>query len=410
MNILIIYQYHIRPNDAGISRFAQFAKHWSGAGHKVKIIAGMIKYFSGEKPSEYKRKLWVKESEDSRITVLRTFTSAWKYYTFWGRILSYLSFIISSLIAGLLSAKPDIIIASSPAVFIGLVGYIISFVKRIPFVFEIRDLWPDEPIELGVIKNQMLIKFSYALEKFLYKHAKLIIALTPAFKEFLIKEKGVAPDKIEVIPNSVDLTTMNPQNKNNRVRQKFNWRDKFIVSYIGSYSFVYDFSPILETARNLKDRYQNIIFILIGAGRQKSYLIERAKKEYLTNVRFLEPVPKKQIGDYINASDVCTATLKNMKYLRYVYAAKLFDYMACGKPIILAMNGVSNRLICSESNSGICIEPENAQAFQSAVLELYYHPDKRALLGRNGYEFVKKNFSYKHLAVKYEGALKNILR
>lgn len=409
MNILIIYQYHIRPGDAGITRYSQFARHWTAKGHKVKIIAGMVNYFSGQKPAEYKGSLWVVENENSGAEVLRVFTSSIGYRTFWGRLLSYLTFSVSALLGGILSEKPDIVISASPPIFVGLIGQAVAFLKRARFVFEIRDLWPDEAIELGIINNKILIKFGHALEKFLYAKAAMIMAVTPAFKTFLTSEKSVATEKIAVVPNSADLTALSPQDKNNFIREKLNWQNKFIVLYIGAHSLVYNFQPILDTAKILKQAKPDILFVLIGDGRQKPSLTKYAKTNGLTNVQFYNPVSKKEIGGYINAADVCVATLKNMKYLRHVYAAKLFDYMACAKPIILGMKGASADLVCRDAKAGVEIEPENAQEFENAVLQFYNNPNERETLGKNGYEFVKNNFSDVILAAKYEESLKKIL-
>lgn len=408
MNILIIYQFHIHPKDAGITRFSQFAKYWADSGHKVRIIAGMVNYLTGKKLKEYQRKLFVKEIEGKNIEVLRTFTSVLGYRTFWGRLFSYFSFIKSSFVAGLFS-KADVIIVVSPPIFIGIVGYLLSCIKRKPFIFEIRDLWPDEAIEMGIIKNKLMIKLSHWLEKFLYRKAKLIIGVTPGFREFLINKKKVDSEKITIIPNPADLNLLKPQNKNNWVRQKFNWQDKFIVLYIGAHSMVYNFSPVIETAKNLKNKNSNILFVFVGDGKQKPVLIEKAKKENLKNIQFLDPIPKKQIGDFINASDVCIATLKKMNLLKYIYPAKLFDYMACAKPIILAMNGVSKELVCKQAKCGICIEPENATEFEKAVIGLYNNSNKIELLGKSGYNFVRQNFSDRILAEKYINILEKLI-
>lgn len=407
MNILIIYQFHISPKAAGITRFSQFAKYWSSSGHKVKIIAGMVNYLTGKKPKEYQWKLFFKEYEGENIEVIRVFTSVFGYRTFLGRLASYFSFIKSSFIAGLFS-KADIIIVVSPPIFIGIVGYLLSLIKRKPFIFEIRDLWPDEAIEMGIIKNKLIIKLSHWLERFLYKKAKIIVGVTPAFGEFLTKEKNIPKEKISVIENPADLNLLKPKDKNNWVREKFNWQNKFIVLYIGAHSMVYNFNPIIETAKNLKEN-KDILFVFVGDGKQKPILTEKVKKENLDNVQFLDPVSKEQIGDFINASDVCVATLKKMNLLQYIYPAKLFDYMACGKSIILAMEGVSKKLVCEQAKCGICVEPENAKEFEKALKELYNNQDKIKLLGNNGYEYVRQNFSDKILAEKYQEIFKKLL-
>lgn len=410
MNILVIHQFHICPKEAGITRFNQFAEIWARQGHKIEIIAGMINYLTGKKAGKYKKKLFVKEKEGKNTEVLRVFSSSVGYRNFGGRFFSYFSFTISALIAGLFfSKKPDVVIATSPPLFAGPVGYLISIFKRVPFVFEIRDLWPDEAVEMGVLKNKLLIKLSYALEKFLYKKAKLIIALSPGFKEFLTKNKGISSENIKVIPNPVDLNLLRPSAKNKCLNKKFGWQDKFIILYAGAHSMVYDFKTILKTAKKLKDK-KDILFVFIGDGRQKPSLIKSAKKDNLFNVQFLKPVPKEQITDFINSSDICLATLKKLKLLDYVYATKLFDYMACAKPIILAMDGVSRNLVVNQAQAGIFVEPGNSTAFRKVLLYLLDHPRERKILGDNGYQFVKKNFSGEKLASQYEKILVKLVK
>ena len=408
MNILIFHQFYTRLNEPGILRFNLFAEHWRKEGVKIKVIAGMINYQTGKKREEYKRKLFVKE-KDGNVSVLRVFDSSLGYRTFIGRIFSYLSFLFFSFWAGVFSPKPDMIIVSSPPIFLAFVGYIVSIFKVAPFVLELRDLWPDEVIELGYVKNKLIIKISYLIEKFFYRKAKFIIVNSPGFKEFLMKEKNIAEEKIGVVPNpaNFDLKQRNATQLKG-LKKEFSWEGKFVVLYAGSHSFVYNFNPLIEAAKNLQNK-KDILFVLIGDGRQKPVLMERVKKENIKNVQFLAPVAKDKVFDYIAAADVGIAPLSSMKLLKYVYVTKIFDYMAAKKPVILVMEGVSADLVCREAKCGLCISPGDAKALESALLEFHSKCEEIKGIGENGYQFAKNNFSADILAKRYLELLKPII-
>ncbi len=405
MKILIFHQFYTRLDEPGISRFNLFAKYWQGDGVGTKIIAGMINYQTGKKKEEHKGKFFARE-KDGGISVLRVFDSALGYRTFIGRIFSYFSFLFFSFWAGLFLSRPDIIIISSPPLFLGFVAYLISVFKRTKFVLELRDLWPDEVIELGYVKNPLLIKISYAIEKFLYGRADFIVVNSPGFKEFLMKEKNISEEKIGVIPNPAifDLKLKSA----GQLKKEFGWQDKFVILYAGAHSFVYDFNPLIEAAKNLQNK-KDILFVLIGDGRQKPALVERVKKENIKNVRFLPAMAKNKVFDYIAAADVGVAPLSSMKLLKYVYATKIFDYMAAKKPVILAMEGVSADLVCREAKCGLCVSPGDAKAMESALLEFYSKCSEIKGMGENGYQFAKSNFSAEKLAEQYLRLLKPII-
>ena len=401
MNILIIHQYFLREGESGISRFNQFAKYWLGAGHKITVIAGTGSHImTGDKGREgYKNKFLVREKIATNIEVIRTYVTPAYNKNFFTRLRAYFSFLFSSIFGIIFSGKQDIVIASSPPLFVGITGYFASRIKSIPFIFEVRDLWPDFAIEARVLRNKFLIKLSYFLEKFIYKKANLINVLTPAFEKVLLEKKKVLPNKIIYIPNGADLDILQPGPKQNWVREKYNWQDKFIILYVGAHGLANNLDLILDTAHLIIKDYNDIIFVLIGDGMLKPKLIERAKKENLDNVIFLEPVPKEKIKDYINAADVCTAILK--KIYDTTYPNKVFDYMSCAKAIILPIDGAVRELVVEQAKAGIFSEPENPEEFKKSTLYFYNHQEQIDKMGQKGYQFVKQNFSREILAQKY---------
>ncbi len=397
MRILIFHQYFLGKNDPGGSRWNQFAKQFSRK-HDIVVMAGNIHYATGRQIG--KKKLINKERLNPHLTLIRTWTYAGYNKNFLGRLLGYLSYTISSFITGLFYKNVDLIIITSPPLFVGLSALLLSKIKRIPFIFEVRDLWPESAIATGVLNNAVLIKIMYGIEKTLYKNARKIVALTPAFKKDIINRFPQYGHKLKIITNGADLDLMRPDKKFNWVRKKYHWGNKKIFAYFGAHGVANDLMQVIEIARLLKEN-NNILFVLIGDGMQKDYLKEKAKTFDLNNVQFIDSVPKNQVQDFINASDVCMAILKKTDTFKTVYPNKVFDYMACKKPIIVTIDGITRQLI-EESKAGLYAEPGNAASFKEAI-EKMIRADESTLIemGENGYQFVKKYFDRQILGKEY---------
>ncbi len=400
MHILIVHQYFLGKNDAGGSRWNQFAKYWAESGHQITVLAGTVHYATGKKQPEYKGRFIVREQVSENVQVLRCHVSESYNKSFLGRFWAYLSFVFSTVWAGLFcTGKCDVIICTSPPLTVGLTGWILSILKRKPMVFEVRDLWPESAIDTGVMKNKWLIKLSYWLEKKSYKSANWINALTPAFEKSLIENKSIRPERISMIPNGADLDIFEKDKPTVDVRQKHNLADRFVVTYVGAHGLANHLIQLLETAHLLIEQ-KDIVFMLVGDGMQKPMLVQKADQWQLDNVIFVDSVPKNEIVDYIAASDVCTAVLKKIDTFKTVYPNKVFDYMSAQKPAIIAIDGVARKLI-EDANAGIYVEPENARQFADAVLKLKEDSQLCRRLGQNGMDYVRCNFDRKVLAQKY---------
>src|SRR5690606_35830388 len=221
MNILLLHQYFLEENDPGGSRWNEITKMWADDGHSITVIGGMMHANGNEKRPEYKGKYFVRKQQ-GKVSVIRCHVSESYNSGFMGRLWGYFSFMFSSLWAGLFMAKGkfDVIIVTSPPLFVGFSGYIISLFKRVPFVFEIRDLWPESAIDTGVLKNKSIIKLAYWFENFIYKKAKLINVLTPAFYKTLLEKKNVSEEKLIMIPNASDFS-LSEELLHNFDREKF---------------------------------------------------------------------------------------------------------------------------------------------------------------------------------------------
>ena len=400
MKILIIHQYFLDKGQGGGSRFNQFAKFWAETGHEVTVIAGMVHYATGKKQDRWQGKFIVEETE-REVKVIRTHVSEQYNKSFLGRLWGYFSFIFSSGWAILrLKTRPDVVIATSPPLFTGVSGIIAGMRFKCPFVFEVRDLWPESAIETGVLKNKLMIKASFWLEKIIYKKAAKINVLTPAFKEAIVA-KGISSEKIWMIPNGADLELFKKEEVSADIRAEYNWVDKFVVLYIGAHGVANNLEQLVFAAEKLRDELPQVLIVLVGDGMEKEKLISLAKEKGLTNISFIPPQPKEKIKDFVYASDVGIAVLKNVKIFKTVYPNKIFDYMACAKPVILGIDGVAKDLVLNQANCGVYCEPENVDELAETIKMYYRNSDLRKEHGENGYKFVKVKFNRQILASEY---------
>ncbi len=403
MNILLLHQYFLEKGDGGGSRFNEMTKFWEKKGHSISVLAGMVHYTTGEKNKKYKGKYVYTEHYSSNIQVIRCHVSEAYNVSFLGRLWAYFSFVFSSLYAGLfkLKTKPDIILVTSPPLFVGISGYLLSIFKRIPFVFEVRDLWPESAIDTGVLTNRYIIKLAYWFENFIYKKARKINVLTPAFKKNLIEKKKVVPEKLLFIPNAADFSIVeNTINNFDRkyFRQKHNFDDNLVIIYVGAHGIANNLILLVNTAELLTDK--KVLLISIGAGMQKAMLKEEVKKRKLNNIRFLDPVPKTEVFKFILAADIGTSILLKNDTFKTIYSNKTFDYMSCKKPILMAIDGVSRELV-EDAECGLYVEPENAKDFAEKITYYLNNRDKIINDGLNGYRYAKKYFARDVLANNY---------
>lgn len=410
MKILLLHQYFLEEDDPGGSRWNEMTKTWTDQGHEVAVIAGMMHYNGNTKREEYKGKYFVKKKQ-GKVDVYRTHVSESYNKGFLGRLWGYFSFMFSSMWAGLFKVKGkyDVVIVTSPPLFVGISGYIISLFKRLPMVFEIRDLWPESAIDTGVLTNKIVIKLAYAVENFVYKCAKMINVLTPAFYNTLRDKKNVPVDKLLMIPNAADFSlseeVMTAFDRE-KFRHEHNLDKHFVVTYVGAHGVANHLEQLLDAGKLLEDT--NVLFLLIGQGMEKARLVEKAKELDVKNVRFLDPVPKKEVFKYILASEMGASVLKKVDTFKTVYSNKTFDYFSCKTPILMAIDGVSRELV-EKARAGTYVEPENAAEYNRIIRDYLNNPVRLVQEGENGYLFAKKNFDREVLANNYLAAIGRLI-
>ncbi len=409
LKILLIHQYFLEEDDPGGSRFNEMTRTWTELGAEVTVIAGMVHANGSQKRPEYKGR-WFARKKHGSVDVWRCHVSESYNSSFGGRLWGYFSFVLSSLWAGLFRARGnyDVVLVTSPPLFLGITGYLLSRLRRIPMVFEIRDLWPESAIDTGVVTNPHIIRFAYWFEGFVYRKSRLINVLTPAFRNTLIDKKSVPKEKIVFVPNAADFALSDELLNNfdsSAFRRELGIDDRFVITYVGAHGVANHLVQILDAAELLLDT--NVLFQLIGSGMQKEWLREEAERRGISNVIFHDPVPKAEVFKYILASDMGTSVLKRVDTFKTIYSNKTFDYMACKRPILLCIDGVSRELV-EEARCGSFAEPEDAEDIASRIRDYLKDPERVIEEGENGYLFAKENFDRSVLAERYLNHLSSL--
>jgi len=396
---------------APAARAVELSRRWAAAGHEVTVLTGFPNHPTGVVPAAYRSKLrrLIMREQVGGVNVLRTWLLPFPNRKSYERMLNYSSFCVSAALAGLFLAKPDVIIATSPQLLVGLSGWWLAFAKRVPFIFEVRDLWPESLTAVGMGNpDSSLHRVLGAIAGFLYRRSTRIVVVTRAFKTHLIANWNTPPEKISVVENGVETDLFSPGNANQSLREEVGAEKKFVVSYIGTMGMAHGLGTLIEAAAQLQASHPNILFLLVGEGAEKEHVIADAIARGLTNLRFVDQQPRERIPDYLRLSDACLVLLKKTDLFKTVIPTKMLEFMSCGRPVILGVDGQAREIVES-ARAGIYIEPENVSALVKAIVELEADPELRSILGTSGREYILQNFSRQQTANLYLDVLAEIL-
>jgi len=402
MHILLIHQAFASLNEPGGTRHHELARYLVERGHQVTVIASPVSYLTGASTTGSDR--WVTRQEEDGLTILRTFTYSAIHRSFVHRVLSFISFMISSFWVGLSIKKVDIIWGTSPPIFQGITAWALARLKRKRFLFEVRDLWPDFAIEMGVLRNRLIIRASKGLEQFLYSHADRLMVNSPGFIEH-VKAHGAR--RIELVPNGSDPRMFNPAKDGSNFRKVHGLEGKFVLLYAGAHGLANDLGIALDAAQRLRD-HSEIAILLLGDGKEKPALMAEAGKRQLDNVHFVAPVAKLEMPEVLAAADACLAILKPIPLFATVYPNKVFDYMAAGKPVILAIQGVIQQVV-AEVRAGIPVPPGDSIAMAEAILALSQDREEANKMGERGRQYIEAHFDRVVIAARLEKIMVQIL-
>ncbi|HWQ35560.1 MAG TPA: glycosyltransferase family 4 protein [Blastocatellia bacterium] len=404
MRITFLCQYFPPEMGAPSARTYEHARHWAALGHEVTVITGFPNHPTGIIRPEYRGQFIRREKVDG-IDLLRTWIYCAPNKGFFKRVLNFLSFFCSSFILGaLLTQRPDVVVGTSPQFFCAVSAWLLSRLKRVPFVFEVRDIWPQSAIELGALKNPLIIRALETIELLLYRRAALIVIVAESTKPYLLA-KGIPADRIALIPNGIDPQYLAQAKaaSGESVRAETGLQDRFIVSYIGTHGMSHALDTVLKAAAQLRDDAA-IHFLFVGEGAEKDRLRQMAAELKLANVTFLKEQPRDRLLDFYRASDASLVPLRRLDIFKKVLPSKIFELMGTGSPIICSVEGEAAALI-RRAEAGLCIEPENAAALVAAIRQLRADPHLRAQLGAAGERFVKTHYLRTVLAERYVEAL-----
>jgi len=396
MKILFLTHYFPPEVNAPASRIYEHAKEWAkDKDTEVTVITNNPNHPEGILYEGYENG-WFQKEEIDGIEVIRVKTYLAANKGFLKRTINYLFYMLMAIAASPKVGKKDVVIASSPQFFCACGGYLASVVKRVPFVFELRDIWPESIVSVGAMKRNCIIGFFEKVALFLYKRSALIISLTDSFKEFLIS-RGIDASKIAVVKNGVELDNFNRERINvEKFKREIGVGPKKVVSYIGTLGMAHALDKVMDCAKNL-EATEDVQFLIVGSGAEKDKLEEKKSRGNIKNVTFVDQVSKEEVRKYYGISDIGLVTLKKDEGFKSVIPSKIFEYMAMEVPIIISVDGEARQIV-EESGGGIYAEPENVDQMTEAIRNLIRKPETRAEMGKNARMYVERNFERKKLA------------
>jgi lipopolysaccharide/colanic/teichoic acid biosynthesis glycosyltransferase len=388
MRFLFMTQYFPPETGAAPQRAFHFARNLARAGHDVTVVTGMPNHPGGVKHPSYRRRLFVREQVEG-VRVLRSYLYATPKKTFSTRMLNQISFMVSSVLVALFTRRIDAVLVTSPPLFLGLSAWFVSLVRRVPFVLDVRDYWPYAAVELGQLKNERVIAMARGLESFLYRRAARIVAVTPGMIELMV-DRGIPRHRIELITNGADTELFAPAERPKP------GNGHLTVLYSGTHGLVHGMDAILDAAEILK-REGRVRFLMVGDGVAKDALVTEAHDRGLDNVCFRPSEPPESLVGTIREADVCLATTTPGSFGGGTIPVKIFDYMACARPVVAAVSGDAAAVV-RDAGGGLVVEPGNGREIAGAVLGLLGDESERDRMGRSGREYVLRHYSRSDLS------------
>ena len=391
MRFLILTQYFPPEVGAPQVRLSAFARELKRSGHEVEVVTGLPNHPTGRIFPEYRGRFYVREEWEG-IPVHRV----WLYPSIGAglkRMLNYLSFMLTSLWGLFKAQRPDLLFVESPPLFLSLPAWLASRIWRIPWIFNVADLWPDSVRDLGLITEGILLRLAYWLEAWSYRKASFVNAVTEGIQTTLLDDKRLANNKVLFLPNGVDTELFKPRKPDLELQKSLGLFNKKVVLYAGTHGFAHGLEVVIRAAKILENNDSNVYFVFIGDGSEKVRIIDMAKTMSCRNVLFLDPAPPDYIARLYSFSIAGLSTLRNNSLFESTRPAKIFAAMASGKPVIYSGAGEGARLVES-AKAGLVVPPEDPEALAEAVRILASNPALAEELGSNGRRYVEEHLSW----------------
>ena len=379
MNILFLTENFPPETNASATRVYERACFWVRWGHDVTVVTTAPNFPQGRLYQGYQNRWRQTETVDGiRVVRVKSFIAPNRGTLL--RMLDFLSFMVTGTIAACREPRPDVVAATSPQFFAAVAGWLVGAVRRVPFVFELGDIWPASIVAVGALKEGTALRLMERLELYLYRRAACVVALTPAFKRNL-ERRGIDASKIAVVINGVDLDRYSPAKRDRDFARAWSVEDAFVVGYVGTHGMAHGLTNVLDAAERVRDR-PRIRFMLVGDGAERDGLIKAASERGLDNVVFVPPQPKESMPAVWSVCDVALVHLRNLETFTEVIPSKTFEAMAMGLPILLAApDGEASRIL-ADDGAGIHVAAEDPAALADAVRDLADNGDRRRALGQ----------------------------
>ncbi|MEA2574038.1 MAG: hypothetical protein QOH93_1336 [Chloroflexia bacterium] len=408
MRILYFTQYFPPEVGATQTRALEMSRYLAAQGHHVTVVTEVPNHPSGIIPPEYRGRLSERRTEQG-VDVFRLWVWTSPEKTFATRMRFYLSYMGMAALAGsLVRGRYDLVYATSPPLFVGVAGLVASIVRRIPFVFEVRDLWPESAVALGELSNRKAIAASELLEKLLYARASRIVTVTQGIRNRLL-ERGMRQGKVVLIPNgaNTDLFRRDPEGAA-RLRRELGLEDAFVVLYAGIHGIAQGLETVLEAAKLLQEE-PGIQFVMLGEGPRKAALLQQCTSLGLTNLRMLPEVPGTSMPAYLSMADCAIVPLKDEPVFSGALPSKMFEAWACGTPVVLSVAGEAVNML-SQAGAGIAVPPEDPAQLARAIEELCSNPQQAREMGEKGQQYVSRHYTRREQARRLDALLREVKR
>ncbi|MDQ7799256.1 MAG: glycosyltransferase family 4 protein [Candidatus Edwardsbacteria bacterium] len=404
MKFLILTQYYPPEVGAPQVRLQAMARELAARGHQVEVVTAIPNHPLGRYFPGYKSRMYFWEVSQG-IKIHRT----WIYPAIGAglkRIFNYLSFTLSSFWGMMKAGRPDFVWVESPPLFLGWTAMAYSRFRRVPFIFNIADLWPDSIIELGLMGNGLVARMLYMTERAIYNRAKYVIAVTQGIRDRLIDSKGLPARKILYLPNGVDTEMFRPSPFDMPLAADLGLAGKDIILYSGTLGFAQGLGSVLEAFQIIRDSHRQITLLMVGSGSERKKLQQMAQERSLDNVRFLDPVPPEMINKYLSISLAGLVCLKDLELFRGARPSKMFPIMSCGKPVIFCGRGEGARLV-HDSKGGVVVPPEDPEALAAAIADLAGDRETSKQMGLNGRDYALKYLSWERMVGEWLSQLES---
>ena len=403
--VLYVSQYFVGADQPGGVRHWHHCQALVRAGHEVTVITSYVQHKERTVPARYEGKRMVRDEEDG-LVVWRTYSTPGYGRDLRSRLSSYTSFALWGGIAALRAGRHDVVVASSPPLPAAAVAAAVARGRRSRFILEVRDLWPDSAVAMGLVTSPRIIGVARRMEHFCYRSAARIVALTEGIRDGIVAQ-GVSPSKITLVTNGIDLVADDPARRNGHPHLPVP-DGAFIAMYVGAHGTYSSLGTVLDAAERLRGR-ADVRFVLVGGGDRKPALVEDARRRNLDNVTFVDPVPKRDVPAWLSRADVCLLPYQDRELFAGALPNKTFDYMGAARPILAAVRpGEVSRLV-ETAACGVTVPPEDGAAMARAIEGMAADRDGARRMGESGATYVRAHYDRVALADRFVKVVESVV-